>query len=233
MTLSEIAKPYDIILTPEMEKKFQIYFHFLLEYNQKVNLTAITEPSAIQIKHFLDSLLIFTAIPIEKQEKIIDVGTGAGFPGVPMKIYHSDLQLTLLDSLQKRLVFLEQLCDKLEMEKVELLHGRAEQVGRELDYREQYDLVVSRAVASLPALAEYCLPLAKVGGRFVAMKGPDVKEEIIQAEKGIGLLGGKIEEVKEFTLPDGSFRSFVIVKKERNTDEKYPRTGVKISKKPL
>ena len=190
---------------------FDSYAQFLVEYNEKVNLTAITDPAEICEKHFLDSLLLLKAVDLPKGGSLVDVGTGAGFPAVPVKIVRPDLAVTLLDGLNKRIVFLEQLSAKLGQEN-RTIHARAEEAGRG-ELREIYDCATARAVADLRVLSEYCLPLVKVGGVFAALKGPTGKDEARAAGKGIELLGGRVEAIREYSLPDGSRREIVVVRK--------------------
>lgn len=230
--LIELAEEYGITITSDMVKQFEDYSKFLIEYNEKVNLTAITDPEEIMIKHFLDSILIFSAMEIEEGATVIDVGTGAGFPGVPMKIVRPDIRLTLLDSLNKRIVFLEELTNKLDIQ-AKLIHGRAEDVGHETPFRDGYTLVVSRAVTRFPALAEYCLPFAKEGGHLVAFKGPDYEEELKESKKAIKLLSAKTKDVYSLKLPDGSERNLICIEKTGETSDKYPRQRVKITKNPI
>lgn len=236
MDIKEIVaqgtKALGVNVEPEALEQFQIYCDMLLNWNQKVNLTAIRRPEEVALKHFVDSAALVSVCEIPKQGRLIDVGTGAGFPGVPVQIVRPDIRLTLLDSLNKRLLFLEELLKALHLD-AQLLHLRAEEGGRQEALREQFDVATSRAVASLNLLAEYCLPYVKVGGVFASMKGPEVEEELAQAKQAISLLGGKIREVKTFTLPDGSGRSVVLIEKVAPTPEKYPRHGSKIAKKPL
>ena len=203
-----------------------------------MNLTAITDPTGIAVKHFADSL---TAAPLLPQGEfsLIDVGTGAGFPGVPLALYRPDCRLTLLDSLNKRLIFLDTVCRETGLD-AQLIHARAEEGGRNPALRERYDVACARAVANLPVLAEYCLPFVKVGGRFLALKGPDADRERTEAARGIGALGGKIVDVTALTLPatpvegvDPMERRIVVVDKIKHTPATYPRHGSKIAKKPL
>lgn len=194
------AEQYGIALTGEMLGQFERYREMLLEWNTKMNLTAITDRREIEIKHFLDSLLLLRTVEVPQGARLIDVGTGAGFPGVALKIARPDLRLTLLDSLQKRVGFLREVSGALGQENL-CVHGRAEELGRKVDFREQYDLATARAVAALPALCEYCLPFVRVGGFFVALKGPEVEGEVALAQRAIGLLGGRVEAVEQFELP--------------------------------
>lgn len=226
------AKQFGIKIDDAMVMKFEYYSEFLQEWNKKMNLTAIRDPEQIIIKHFIDSLLLIPSITIGSQEKIIDIGTGAGFPGVPVKIVRPDVELTLLDSLNKRLLFLAELLRKFQFS-ANLLHMRAEEGATRPELREQFSIVTSRAVAALPSLCEYCLPYAEIGGMFAAMKGPDALQEIERSEHAIEELGGKLVDVKKYVLPDGSNRSIVLIKKINNTPKQYPRRGTKIAKNPL
>lgn len=230
--LRSISREYGLDINEDMAKKFAKYSELLLEWNQKMNLTAITDPKEIIIKHFVDSLLLLSAVDIQDQS-LIDIGTGAGFPGIPLKIAKSEIKLTLLDSLNKRLIFLKEVIDNLALDDVDLIHARAEDGAREERLRESFDIATSRAVASLPALLEYALPYVKVGGIFVAMKGPNADEEVEVSQNALEILGGELMEIKKYVLPDGSVRNIVIIKKVKKVPSKYPRRGVKISKKPL
>lgn len=228
----KLAEENGLPLSTQQAAAFQTYMELLLEWNEKMNLTAITEPQQVVEKHFLDSLLLLKAVEIPQNAKVIDVGTGAGFPGIPLLIYRPDIRLTLLDSLQKRLNFLQAVCDALGLS-AELIHARAEEGSRQPKLREQYDLACARAVASLPVLCEYCLPFVRSDGAFAAMKGPGAAEELSAGEKAIRLLGAKAESTKAFTLPDGSERNIIICRKTSATSDKYPRHGSKIAKTPL
>lgn len=221
-----------IELTDLQAERFEKYYKLLIDWNEKINLTRIVEPEEVALKHFTDSLTILKYFDIPEGASLIDVGTGAGFPGIPMKIYRNDIKLTLLDSLNKRLTFLNEVADSLEME-AETIHSRAEEAGKDSKKRESYDIAVSRAVARLNALCEYCLPLVKVGGSFIAMKGAEYKEEIAEAENAVKLLGGEIALVKEFNLVEAGERAIIVIKKTAPTPEKYPRQGKKIKNKPL
>jgi 16S rRNA (guanine527-N7)-methyltransferase len=206
------------------------YAQMLVEYNQKVNLTAITAPEGIEDRHFADSLL-FAAQP-EVQGSLVDVGTGAGFPGIVAKIYKPELQLTLMEPTGKRVAFLEYVCGELGLSGVEFAKERAEEAARK-KWREQFDIACARAVAAMPALCEYCLPLVKPGGVFFALKGPDAAEECTAAAGAIRKLGGQYAGTRAFTLPDGSTRNLILCKKISQTPTVYPRNGGKITKKPL
>ena len=238
--LTEAIKDYKIKLSEEQFSQFERYFELLCEWNEKINLTAITDPKGVAVKHFADSLSIFNYIDVPQNARVIDVGTGAGFPGVVLKIARPDIQLTLLDSLQKRLNFLSVVCDELNRVvcdelnlDAELIHSRAEEGGQDLDLREGFDLVVSRAVAQLNILSEYCIPYVRLSGSFVAFKGT-AEGEIKAAKKAIGILGGRIKNIHTFELPlEGSGRTLVEIEKVALTPDKYPRQNGKIKSKPL
>lgn len=229
--LLEAAEKFNIDLTAKNIEDFIIYKDFLLEYNSKVNMTAITDPKDIVIKHFIDSISVIKFCNVKENAKIIDVGTGAGFPGVPIKVVRNDIDLTLLDSLNKRICFLNQLMQKLKLES-QLIHGRAEIQGK-TDLREQFNLVVSRAVAPLNVLSEYCLPLVNVGGQFICMKGPNVDDEIKNSINAISILGGELSDKFNFKLPDNSVRNIIVINKIKSTPISYPRSSNNIKRKSL
>ena len=226
------AEKIGISLNDDQLSKFQTYLELLVETNEKVNLTAITEPNEVVMKHFIDSIALFSVCDVKENAKVADVGTGAGFPGVPLKITRNDINLTLIDSLNKRLVFLDTLCKEIK-EEAKLVHARAEECGKNKEFREKFDVVTARAVAALNTLCEYCLPLVKVGGSFIAMKSLKTDEEVKDAKKAIELLGGKIEKIEELTLSEDMTRTFIVIKKVKNTPPKYPRQGAKLSKNPI
>ncbi len=226
------AKAAGIKLTPEQAEKFRLYYELLTAWNEKMNLTAITGPAEVAEKHFIDSLTLLAHCKLKPGAKLMDVGTGAGFPGVPLKIMRPDLQLTLLDGQNKRLVFLEAVCAALGIE-AERIHKRAEEAGRIPALRESFDVVTARAVAPLNILAEYCLPLVKMKGFFLAMKGPGAAEELAQSERALTLLGGERARVIAFTLPEAGERNIVAVQKRAFTPKEYPRHGGTITKHPL
>ena len=228
--LAEKCSTWNIALSPAQLDQLDRYAEILVSYNEKVNLTAITSPEGIEDRHFADSLL-FAAQP-EVQGKMVDVGTGAGFPGVVLKIARPDIELVLIDSLQKRLNFLEEVLAQTGLS-AELVHARAEDAGHDKKLRESFDFVTARAVANLSVLAEYCLPLVKVGGVFAPMKTAEAEQEIAEAKPAVAVLGGEIREVKLYELPVAGGRSVVIIDKVRQTPPKYPRQGTKISKKPI
>lgn len=214
------------------DEKLRIYAAKLLEWNEKINLTAITEPKDVVYKHFYDCILFLKNVKIEQGARLVDVGTGAGFPGMVLKIVRPDINLTLLDSLNKRLVFLEDVLKSVDLN-AELLHSRAEEAGVNANYREKFDIATARAVAPMNVLCEYCLPLVKVGGKFVAMKGPGINEELSLSANALKLCGGKTESVFTETLTGEEERNFCLVQKISQTPTKYPRIGKKISKQPL
>ena len=231
--IKKSAAEFGLEITDNQESQLEKYAEMLIEWNQKINLTAIVQPKEIGVKHFLDSMLIFKNSEIPHNAKVIDVGTGAGFPGVVMKIVRPDLRLTLLDGLNKRLVFLSQLCEELGID-AETVHSRAEEAGKNVKYREKYDIATARAVTRLDALCELCLPMVKKGGAFVAMKGPAAAEELQEAEKAIKILGGKLEKIHEYTIPDTDVtHTAVVICKVGTTPKQYPRSWGKIKKSPI
>ena len=215
-------------------EQFLRYKELLKEWNTKINITAITDDEEIDVKHFLDSLTPFIAGIFSDDKKVIDIGTGGGFPGLPLKIVNPSLQVTLLDSLNKRIKFLNEVISNLALDGIEAIHGRAEELSNKPIYREQYDVCISRAVASLDTLSEYCIPFVKVGGHFISMKGPDVEEELKSSQNAIKILGGKIIEKKLVQIPESDIiHSLIIIEKIRETPTKYPRAGGKPKKNPL
>jgi len=232
--LKEGAKQIGIDLSEQQIQQLIQYKELLLEWNEKINLTAITEERDVMIKHFLDSLSCVKVSLLKNGVKMIDVGTGAGFPGIPLKVYYQDIQLTLLDSLNKRINFLQTVCDSLGLKAVEFLHGRAEDYGNHKNYREKYDFAVARAVAELNILLEYCMPFVKVGGYFIAQKGPNIEEEMNRGQKAIEILGGKLVEKIDIPLPFSEINhNIVIIKKIKQTPTKYPRKAGTPTKSPL
>lgn len=232
--LTEKVKELSIVLNDKQIQQFEQYYNILVEWNKVMNLTAITEYEEVVEKHFLDSLTIVNAIHVEKIETLIDVETGAGFPGIPLKIAFPHLKVTLLDSLNKRIKFLNEVIDLLELNDIKAIHGRAEDYAKQAEYREQYDICVSRAVANLATLSEYCLPYVKVDGLFVPYKSGEIDEELKSSEKAVSILGGKVEEVVKFQLPGTDIgRSFVKIHKIKETKKKYPRKAGMATKEPL
>ncbi len=231
--LQNYIKDYKITLTENQYEQFQKYFELLAEWNEKMNLTAITDESGVALKHFADSLSLLNFVDIPQNSSLADVGTGAGFPGVVLKIARPDIKLTLIDSLNKRLVFLGEVCAQLGI-KAELIHSRAEDGARDEKLRENFDFAVSRAVARMNVLSEYCLPYVKVGGAFCAMKGAQANEEFKESLNAINTLGGKLENKYFFELPEnGGERAIAVVRKVKNTPQKYPRQSGKIKAKAL
>ena len=231
--LQNFIKDYKITLTENQYEQFQKYFELLVEWNEKMNLTAITDESGVALKHCADSLSLLNFVDIPQNSSLADVGTGAGFPGVVLKIARPDIKLTLIDSLNKRLVFLNEVCTQLGID-AELIHSRAEDGARDEKLREGFDFVASRAVARMNVLSEYCLPYVKVGGAFCAMKGAMANDEFKEAMNAINTLGGKLEEKYFFELPEnGGERAIAVVRKVKNTPSKYPRQSGKIKAKAL
>lgn len=222
----------DIKFTEEQLNQFHEYMNLLLEWNEKINLTAITDPNEVILKHFMDSLTINKYI--KENSTLADVGTGAGFPGIPLKILRPDLKITLVDSLNKRINFLNEVINKLNLVNIETVHSRIEDFGKDKKYRESFDFVTARAVANLAVLSEYLLPIAKVGGQCVCMKGSSVEEELSNGKNAIKVLGGKIKNIDEFVLPDSDMsRNVIIIDKIKNTPNKYPRKAGIPVKEPL
>lgn len=229
-------RPLSVAFAPIDEnkaKQLELYGNLLIEWNEKMNLTAITEPKEVVFKHFLDCLLFFKCIEVPENASVIDVGTGAGFPGIVLKIARPDIKLTLLDSLNKRITFLNEVIEKLDLENTKAVHLRAEDGARNPEYRERFDIATARAVAPLNILSEYCLPYVKKGGMFVSLKGPQAAEEIAGAEKAVSLLGGEKPMLFTEEIEGIGKRSIVKIKKISQTPPKYPRNSAKISKQPL
>lgn len=223
----------DLHLGEEEIKKLLLYHDLVIEKNKIMNLTTVTDFDEFIIKHFIDSLIINKVVKI-RDEKIIDVGTGAGFPGIPIKIAFPDTRMVLLDSLKKRINFLEEVIIQCKLKKIKGVHGRAEEYGKDPNYRESFDLCLSRAVANLSTLSEYCIPFVKKGGRFISYKASNIEEELIDAKNAISSLGAEIEEVKNLRLPESDIeRTFIIIRKVKETPIKYPRKAGKPSKEPL
>lgn len=221
-----------IVLSDAQKQQFMDYYEFLVETNKVMNLTAITEFDEVIEKHFLDSLSLCKVYDLDRKVKILDMGTGAGFPGIPFKIAFPELEIVLADSLNKRIKFLQEVIERLGLSNITALHARAEELGRDKNYREQFDLCVSRAVANLSSLSEYCIPFVKEGGKFISYKSGEIEEEVSQAKKAIKLLGGKIEDVYKFDLYEQK-RSFVIISKEKKTPKTYPRKAGTPTKEPI
>ncbi len=230
--LTKKMKELEIELSQKQIEQFYKYMKQLIEWNEKINLTAITEPKEIIEKHFVDSATIIKHL--KNTKTMIDVGTGAGFPGIPVKIIKPEIKIILLDSLNKRIKFLEEIIEKLELSNIKAIHLRAEEAGQNKQYREQFETVVSRAVSNMTKLSEYTLPLIKVGGKAIYMKGPEIEEELEKAKKAIKTLGGKTKKIENFKLPQSEIkRNNIIIEKVEKTANKYPRNPAKIKKEPI
>lgn len=233
MDLIKEALNLNIEISEKANEMFAKYAKMLLHYNEFMNLTAITEPDEVKEKHFLDSVTLLLSEKLEKGYSLIDIGAGAGFPSLPVKIVREDLDITMLDSLNKRINFLNDVIKELGLTKIRAIHSRAEDGGKNKDLREKFDVATARAVADLSVLSEYALPFVRTGGYFVAMKGNAPEEEINGAKKAIKEMGGEIESVKEITLPSGINHCIVIIKKVKNTPSKYPRKAGTPHKSPI
>ena len=225
-------KEYGFDPTDEQIEKFIRYYDLIIEWNEKINLTAITEYKDVMIKHFLDSVSIIKAVDMSSVNSLIDIGTGAGFPGIPIKIMFPDIKITLLDSLKKRLNVLDLIIDELNLKDIYTIHGRAEDIARDPKHREKYDLCVSRAVANLSTLSELCIPFVKPNGKFVSYKSEKADEELEKAKNAIRLLGGKVTSAVSFELED-NIRTFIVIDKTESTNKKYPRKAGTPGKEPL
>lgn len=230
--MKEISNEIGILLEEKQINQFYTYMELLLEWNEKINLTAITKPEEIILKHFIDSMTI--AKYIDKNVTLIDVGTGAGFPGIPLKIIREDVEITLLDSLNKRINFLNEVINQLGLTKIQTIHARVEELGQNKKYREKFDYATSRAVANLSTLAEYLMPLVKLKGACISMKGSNVEEEIQASKKSILVLGGEIEKIEKFQLPKSDIdRNIIVIHKIKPTPQKYPRKPGTPAKDPI
>lgn len=230
--MKEYAKEIGILLQEKQINQFYKYMEVLLIENEKINLTAITKPEEIILKHFIDSITISKYVKLNA--KLIDVGTGAGFPGIPLKIMREDIEITLLDSLNKRVNFLKGIIEQLGLTKIEAIHSRVEEFGKNKKYREKFDYATSRAVANLSTLAEYLIPLVSLNGCCIGMKGAEVEEEIQKSKRAITILGGKIEEIEKFQLPKSDMnRNIVVIRKVNRTPCKYPRKPGTPAKEPI
>lgn len=230
--MQEKLRKLEIHFSMEQTEQFFEYMKLLIKWNEKINLTAITEPEEIITKHFIDSLTILKYI--KNDYKVVDVGTGAGFPGIPLCIMNPTIKMTLVDSLNKRLIFLQEVVNKLKLKNIEIVHGRAEELGQNIKYRETFDIATSRAVANLSTLSEYLIPLVKINGKIISMKASNAKQEIDEAQNAIQILGGQIESIEEFNLPESDIgRTVIIINKNKPTSKKYPRKAGTPSKEPL
>ena len=230
--ITNYAKQIDIELSEKQKEMFYDYMNLLLEWNESINLTSITEPNEVILKHFIDSITISKYI--KEGSYVADIGTGAGFPGIPLKIIREDINIVLVDSLNKRIHFLNEVIYKLDLKNIQAIHARAEDFAHDKKFREQFDIVTSRAVANMSTLSEYLLPLIKEKGKCLCMKGPDIEEEIDSAKNAISILGGTITNVHKFNLPNSDIgRTVVDIEKSNSTDKKYPRKAGVPSKNPL
>lgn len=233
-SLKNGLRELNIQLSEKQYDQFIDYYELLIEKNKVMNLTAITEYEEVIEKHFLDSLSLVKVIDLENKLHVLDLGTGAGFPGIPLKIAFPDLNITLMDSLNKRINFLKEVIQKLELQGIDAVHGRAEEMARKKEYRESFDLCVSRAVANLASLSEYCIPFVKTGGCFISYKSGEIEEEMLQSRKAIHILGGQEKEILKFQLPNTEMnRSFVVIEKIKQTPKAYPRKAGTPSKEPI
>lgn len=231
--LQAAAEKFNVELNDTQLKQFDTFYRLVVEWNEKINLTTITEPSDFAVKHIIDSISIWNDEKFADVESVIDVGTGAGFPGIPLKIYRPDIKVTLLDSLAKRINFLKAAVEKLGLEDVSFIHSRAEDAAHNSALRENFDLAVSRAVAKLNILAEYCMPFVKLGGYFAALKGSNLSEELQDATKAVKILGGVDLECFKIKLPNDNERNLIYIKKASKTADKYPRKAGTPERKPL
>ncbi|MBD8045695.1 MAG: 16S rRNA (guanine(527)-N(7))-methyltransferase RsmG [Clostridium argentinense] len=232
--LEEASNNEKLSFDEDKYNKFMIYKDMIKEWNEKINLTAITEDDEIIKKHFIDSIKVFKIDELKASKRIIDIGTGGGFPGIPMKIMNPECEIVLLDSLNKRINFLNEVIKELKLENIEAVHGRAEDFVKENNCRESFDAVVSRAVANLTVLSEFCLPYVKIGGYFVALKGPAIEEEMNDAKNALKILGGKVERIEEVTIEGSDLNhNLVVIKKIKETPKKYPRKAGMVTKNPL
>ena len=214
-----------------VSEKFYQYMNLILEWNEKINVTAIKEEKEFIVKHFVDSLTICGFI--KESNRVLDIGTGAGFPGIPVKLYHPNIDATLIDSVNKKVTVLKDVIEKLKLEKIEALHIRAEDFAQDLNYRERFDVVTTRAVSSLATISEYMLPFVRIGGIAICMKGPNIEQELEDAKKAIKLLGGEIEKIEKIQLDNEFERNIIVIKKINKTDKKYPRGQGRPAKEPI
>lgn len=233
-SLEQGCKELKLDLTEHQIQQFLKFYELLVEWNKVMNLTGITDYEEVISKHFLDSLLMVKAYDMNQADSIIDIGTGAGFPGIPLKIVFPEKKFVLLDSLGKRIKFLDEVVDNLGLQQIELIHGRAEDYAKKEEYREQFDLAVSRAVANLASLCEYCIPFVKLGGVFIPYKSGSIQDELKRSEKAVSALGGKRRDCKELILPATDItRTFILIDKKKHTSKKYPRKAGLPTKEPL
>lgn len=232
--LKKYLEDWDILLSESQITQFDLYYEMLIERNKVMNLTAITDFEDVLVKHFADSVSLIKVVDLYQTLSLIDIGTGAGFPSIPLKIVFPSLKVVMLDSLGKRVNFLKEVIERLKLQNIEPFHGRAEEFGRNKEYREQFDLCVSRAVSNMATLTEYCMPFVKAGGKFIPYKSGKVFDELENAANAITILGGKLDRVETFYLPESDMeRSLVVINKMKSTPGKYPRNGGKPLKEPI
>ena len=232
--MEKACKKVGLTFDENKYNKFMKYKEMIQEWNEKINLTTITEDSEIVQKHFIDSINIFNFKFLKNSKNLIDVGSGAGFPGLPIKIVNSDIKVVLLDSLNKRVNFLNEVIKELDLKDIKTIHGRAEDFGKDKEYREKFDIATSRAVANMTVLSEFCMPYVKVGGYFLALKGPSIEQELKDSRNAIGTLGGKIQDIIKVDMEDSEMNhNLVVIKKMRATDMRYPRKAGMVTKKPI
>ncbi len=232
--MEKACKKVGLTFDEDKYNKFMKYKEMIQEWNEKINLTTITEDSEIVQKHFIDSINIFNFKFLKNSKNLIDVGSGAGFPGLPIKVVNSDIKVVLLDSLNKRINFLNEVIKELDLKGIKTIHGRAEDFAKDKEYREKFDIATSRAVANMTVLSEFCMPYVKVGGYFLALKGPSIEEELRESRNAIGTLGGKIQDIIKVDIDNSEINhNLVVIKKMRATDRRYPRKAGMVTKKPI
>lgn len=238
MNLQEFQKEFkqeceknSIVFEEEKSEKFYQYMNLILDWNEKINVTAIKDEKEFIVKHFVDCLTVDCFI--KDETRLLDIGTGAGFPGIPLKLYHPEMEVCLIDSVNKKITVLQDVIEKLALEKIEALHIRAEDLAKDLNYRESFDVVTTRAVSNLATICEYMLPFVKIGGKAICMKGPNVEQELEDAKNAIKMLGGEIEEIKKININEEFERNLIVIKKIKKTNEKYPRGQGKPAKEPI
>lgn len=230
-SFKEECKKNNIFFDEEKAEKLYNYMNLILDWNEKINVTAITERKMFIVKHFIDSLIINRFA--ESSNRMLDIGTGAGFPGIPLKIYNPDIKTTLIDSVNKKVTVLNDVINKLNLKDIEAIHIRAEDLAKDFNYREGFDIVTTRAVSNLSTIVEYMLPFLKIGGKAICMKGPNIEQELEESKKAIGVLGGEIEKIETFNISNEFERKIVIIKKIKQTDKRYPRGQGKPLKEPI
>lgn len=230
-TFKQECQKNNIEFNEKKSELFYQYMNLILQWNEKINVTAIKNEKEFIVKHFVDSLTVSGFV--DNSKRILDIGTGAGFPGIPLKIYHSNVEFTLIDSINKKITVLKDVIEQLHLNKIEALHIRAEELAKDANYRECFDVVTTRAVSNLATISEYMLPFVKIGGKAICMKGPNVEQELVDSKNAIKLLGGEIEQIKKININDELERNLIVIKKISATDKKYPRGQGKSVKEPI